>query len=341
MSEGRVNPVKLEDIAKILNVTKVTVSKALRDHPDISVKTRNKIKKLAHELGYIPNPMARQLSAGKSNIIGLVFPQLAHYFFGSVIEAIYDTANENNYETFITVSHEQAEREKQNIQSLLSMRVDGLIVSITEQTKDFSVFKRVLDMNIPIVFIDRIPSIKNVPTVTVDDKGGAYMAVQHFVKKGFTKIGLFGGYQYINIGRERLKGFNSAMKKYGLNIHKNWIIEGGFGEEDGYKGFKKLLKNKKLPEAILAVAYPVALGIYEAAVEAGIKIPDDLMVTCFNNNVFKYKIPSVFNYVDQPTMQLGREAVQLLCNLIKNPDSVTEKNIELKTRLLLNGRDYI
>lgn len=336
---GKIKPVRLEDLARMLKVSKVTISKALRNHPDISDETKIKVKELAERIGYVPNFMAKNLSSRKSNIIGLVVPKIAHFFFGSIIESIYNTAFENNYETVITVSQELASREKRHIQSLLSMRVDGLIVSITEETKDYAIFEKIIQSNIPLVFIDRVPSIKNVFSITVDDKGGAFSAVDYFIKNGVTKIGHVGGYSHINIGRARLNGFIEAMRKNNVPINKNWVIEGGFGEEDGYRGFKEMFKTGSLPEAIFAVTYPVAIGVYEAATELGINIPRDIQITCFGNNTFKHTVPSVFNFVDQPTAELGKNAVQLLLKLINNPSSAKSKNIELKTRLLINGKE--
>jgi LacI family transcriptional regulator len=337
----KIHPTKLQDLANILGVSKVTISKALRNHPDISEGTKLKVKELAESLGYHPNINARNLSAKKSHIIGLVIPKIAHFFFSSVIEAIYDTAFENKYESIITVSQELALREKQHMESLVSMNVDGIIISITEQTKDYSIFERVMKMNIPIVFIDRIPDIPEVPSVTVDDYGGAFSAVEYFISKGIRNIGLIGGYKHINIGKARSQGFFDAMNKYDVPIKEEWIAEGGFGEEDGYKGFKHLLKSEQFPEAILAVTYPVALGMYEAATEVGIKIPNDLNVTCFGNSTLKFMAPSVFNFIDQPTHEIGKTAVKILCNLMNNSETEFEKNIELPTRLLINGRNLV
>lgn len=341
MTNKKLKTVKLEDLAKKLKVSKVTISKALRNHPDISDGMKIKVKELAERMGYVPNFMAKNLSARKSNIIGLVVPKLAHFFFGSVIESVYNTAFENNYETVITVSQEIAAREKRHIQSLMSMRVDGLIISITEQTKDYSIFDRIIQSNIPLVFIDRVPLIKNVPSVTVDDKNGAFSAVDYFIKHGITKIGHVGGYSHINIGKARQDGFKEAMKKNDIPINHNWLIEGGFGEEDGYRGFKEMFSSGSLPEAIFAVTYPVAIGIYEAATELGIKIPENIQITCFGNNNFKHTVPSVFNFVDQPTGEIGKHAVQLILQLINNPDSNQSKNIVLKTRLLIKGKEAV
>lgn len=334
----KIRLVKLEDLAKKLKVSKVTISKALRDHPDISPGTKAKVKELADKMGYIPNFMAKNLSARKSNIIGLVVPKIAHFFFGSVIEAVYDAAFKNNYEIVLTVSQEMAERERKHILSLLSMKVDGLIISVTQETQDTAIFQRANKLNVPLVFIDRVPDIDFAPCVTVDDYGGAYAATEHFAKKGLTKIAHIGGYTHINIGKARFDGFFAAMNDYNIQINNNWMIEGGFGDEDGYKGFNEIFSNGPLPEAILAVTYPVALGIYEAAAEKGIRIPDDIQVTCFGNNAFKSMVPSVFNFVHQPTKELGEEAVKLIIEMINNPQITHYPKVVLKTDLLLNGK---
>jgi len=337
MTDKKIKPIKLEDISKKLGVSKVTVSKALRNHPDISPETTLKVKALAEKLGYLPNFMAKNLSARKSNTIGLVVPKIAHFFFGSVIESVYDTAFENNYETVLTVSQESAEREKKHIMSLLSMQVDGLIISITQETKDISIFQRALQLNVPIVFIDRVPNIKDVPTVTVDDKGGASSAVEDFIQQGYKNIGHVGGYQHINIGKARYEGFLETMNKNKIPVNDNWVTFGGFGEEDGYQGFKKIFESGSLPDAILAVTYPVALGIYQAALERGIRIPSDIKVACFGSNTYKRSVPSVFSFVDQPAQELGREAVTLLIKLINNPNDYKSMNIQLKTKLISSG----
>ncbi|MFO7448353.1 MAG: LacI family DNA-binding transcriptional regulator [Ignavibacteriaceae bacterium] len=334
-----VRPLRLEDLAKKLNVSTVTISKALRNHPDISPETTQKVKELAEKLGYMPNYMAKNLSSRKSNIIGLVVPKIAHPFFASVIESVYDAAFDNNYETVLTVSQEQEEREKKHILSLLSMRIDGLIISITQETKDLSIFKRIKQLKVPIIFIDRVPDLKDVSSVTVDDKGGAFSAVEYAIKKGYTKIAHIGGYTHLNIGKLRHEGFIEAMKYHDMEINPRWDIEGGFGEEDGYNGFKKLYKKGNLPEYILSVTYPTALGIYSAAAEVGVKIPEDIEVTCFGNNLLNRFTPSIFNFVNQPAKELGKEAVKLLLKKVNNPkDSITE-NIVLKTQLLISNKE--
>jgi len=333
----KIQPVRLEDLAKKLNVSKVTISKALRNHPDISKEMRTKARQLAEELGYVPNFLAKNLSSRRSNIIGLVVPKIAHYFFGSVIESIYNTAFNKNYEILLTVSQEMAERERMHILSLLSMKVDGLIVSITQETKDTKIFEQVQKLNVPLVFIDRVPEMEFAPSVTVDDYGGAYEATEYFIKKGITRIAHIGGYQHINIGKSRHAGFTDAMEKHKIKINRNWIYEGGFSEEDGYEGFKTVCAKGSIPKAILGVTYPVALGIYKAAQEMGFRIPDDIQVTCFGSNEYNQMAPSLFNFVHQPAKKLGEEAVKLIMSIINDPDRHKNTNIELKTKLLILG----
>jgi LacI family transcriptional regulator len=331
----RYKPIKLADLAKKLKVSKVTISKALRNHPDISPAMTKKVKDLADKLGYMPNSLARNLSSRKSNTIGLVVPKIAHVFFASVIESIYNEAFQNNYEIILTVSQEQWERERKHILSLLAMRVDGIIISVTEHTKDVSIFKKVKDLGVPLLFFDRVPSISNISSITCDDKEGAFDAVEYAVKNGYTKIAHLGGYHYINIGKQRYEGFKEAMNKYKMPINKNWVTQGGFGEEDGYYGFMRMYRKGSLPQYILAVTYPVALGMRNAAASLGIKIPGDIEVTCFGKSMFVKQLPSFFNFVDQPTREMGQDAIQTMLQMIKDPKNFRAKNIKLKTELVI------
>lgn len=331
------NTVKLEDLARELNVSKVTISKALRDHPDISPETTQKVKKLAEELGYMPNFLAKKLSSRKSNTIGLVVPKIAHVFFSSIIESIYDEAFKNSYEILLTVSQEHAERERKHILSLMSMRVDGIIISVTQETKDVSIFEKAVEHGVPLIFIDRIPNVPNVSSITCDDRMGSYNAVEYAIKKGYTKIAYLGGYNYISIGKSRYEGFVDAMNKFNVPINNNWVTEGGFSEEDGYNAFRRIYEKGEIPEYLLAVTYPVALGMYTAASELGINVPGDIEVTCFGKNTYVRQIASVFNVVDQPTQQLAVEAFKLMLQNINNPKGNEVKKIMLPTELILHN----
>ena len=326
---------KISDIAKKLKVSNVTVSKALRGHPDISTETARKIKKLAAEMGYVPNLMARNLSARQSNTIGVVIPKIAHFFFSTVIEAIYDVAFENQYEIILTVSQENAEREAKHIQTLLSMRVDGIIVSVSQQTVDTGIFETIINRGVPLTFMDRVMNIKGANLVTADDRGGAFAATDQAIKVGYRRLAHVGGATLTNIGKQRLAGFKDALKEHGLTIDPNYIISSGFGEDDGYRAFMKWYSAGNLPECIFAVNYPVALGIYSAAKELGLSIPKDFDIVVFGYSQLNKFLSPQMTYVDQPTTTLGRVAVELTLENIRNSKDFTPKQIQLPTKLVL------
>lgn len=325
--------VRISDIAKQLNVSNVTVSKALRGHPDISVETSKKVKKVAKDLGYVPNYMARNLSSQQSKTIGVIVPKIVHHFFPTVIEAIYDAAFEKNYEIILTVSQENAERELCHLQSLLSMRVDGLIVSVSQQTKDYSAFRTVKDLGVPLTFIDRVIDDPHFNTIKGDDYGGAFAAVEHAIKIGYTKIAHLAGYQHISIGKERYRGFEDAMKTYGQSIRPDWVVYGGFSENDGFDGFLKLCQTGELPEIVFCSTFPVALGVCKAVKKYGMSIPQDIDIMCFGNSAVNNFLRPRISCVEQPAAELGRKAVEITLNYIQNHDLRTPQHIVLPTKL--------
>jgi LacI family transcriptional regulator len=329
--------ITLEDIAKRLNVSRVTVSKALRGHPDISIEMTKRVQMMASELGYTPNIIARNLSSRRSNMIGLVVPKIAHFFFGSVIEGMYNKAFENNYETILTVSQESAEREHKHLQTLVSMRVDGIIISISQETNDWEVFFKIREMGFPVLFLDRCPEprLPGFNTIVVDDKGGAFKAVEHAIEIGYRKIACVGGSKNVNIGKNRLLGFQTAMKEHGLPVKKEWVIGGGFGKDAGYNGLLQLKENGKMPEFIFAMTYPVALGVYEAAKELGVRIPHDIDIICFGDSDVSRFISPALSCVEQPSYELGAKAVELMLKIMAHPDSEKGQHVVLPTALLL------
>jgi LacI family transcriptional regulator len=320
---------KISDIAHRLNVSSVTVSKALRGHPDISPETTARIKKVAMEMGYVPNLMARRLSARTSQTIGVIVPKIAHSFFSKVIEAIYDVAAENNYEILLTVSQERAEREAVHLQTLLSMHVDGLIVSISQETESPAVFVPVLDRGVPLTFMDRILKLKGTNSILADDHGGAFAATEQAIKAGYRRIGHLGGPQHLNIGRERYRGFEDALREHDIPLDPAHVIYGGFSEQDGYKAFMKL------PEVIFTVTFPVALGVLKAAKELDLKLTRDYDLISFGSGgLHEYLSPSI-TIIEQPTTTLGRAAVELTLEHIKKGESFKPQHIQLPTKLVM------
>ena len=327
--------ITLKDIAEDLNISKVSVSKALRDHPDIGAETKRLVRETAERLGYVPYYIARNLSSRQSKTIGLVVPKIAHHFFASAIETIYNTAFDNKYEIIMTVSQEKVENELIHLQTLLSMRVDGLIISVTEQTKDISIFETVKKRGIPLVFFDRVIEGLGFSTVTADDEQGTYDAITEVINSGYTKFAHLAGYSYTNIGKNRLNGFRNAMKDNNLKVFEHWVVGTGFAEGDGYKGFMKLFRSGELPEVIFTVTYPVALGVILAAQEAGISIPGDLQIVSFGGSIYNRFVTPSISYIDQPSEEIGKKATELLLDEIKNPEMREERHIVVPTKLVI------
>lgn len=328
--------ITLDDIAGRLKVSRVTVSKALRGHPDISLKTSTRVRRMAEQFGYSPNLIARSLSARRSNMIGLVVPKIAHFFFGALIEGVYNTAFASNYETLLTVSQENPERERKHLQTLVSMRVDGIIISVSEATRDLEVFQWIRKVGVPLLFVDRRPEPMpaGFSSVLVDDRGGAFNAIEHAIKIGYRKIACLGGHSHINIGKNRLLGFNAAMKEHGVPVNRRWVIKGGFGKETGYDGLFGLHSSGQMPELIFAMTYPIALGVYEAAKELGLRIPHDVDVISYGDSDVSKVISPALSCVNQPSYEAGKKAIELMLTMITHADS-REQHLVLPTELVL------
>ena len=278
MKKGQVTQL---EIAKKLNVSRVTVSKALRDHPDISEEMKKRVNNLVKKMGYVPNLIARQLNSRKTHTIGIVVPDLENSFFAYVVDSMIDYATEHDYRAILTVSRESEKVEKHNIENLIGMRVDGLLVCISQETKDKTIFSQIKRMKIPLVFFDRVIRESSFSGVVFDDRKGAVSALDKVIYEGYKKIAHFAGYSNINIGMERLEGYKVSLKKHRIPLKKEWIIEGGYELKDGYESFNKLIKQGSLPEIIFTVNDRVALGAYLAAREAGLKIPADIGIMGF------------------------------------------------------------
>lgn len=301
-----------QDLAAKLGVSRITVSKALRDHPDISEEMKKKVRTAAEKTGYSPNLLAANLSTRKTNCIGVVVPDLENSFFAYITDTMIDLLAEAGYSTILAVSRENADSEEKNIRNLISLRVDGLLVCTSQMTRSKEIFRYAQKIGIPLVFFDRGFPDLGFSHVSFDDRMGVVKAIAHFASMGYTGIAHFAGYAYTNIGRERSNAFKYAMKKNRLEIRKEWLIEGGFEASDGLQSFEKVLESGYLPQLILAVNDRVALGVYKAASKNKIKIPSELSVAGFGFRETAELYSPSLTVIDQDPRQLGEEAVKVL-----------------------------
>jgi LacI family transcriptional regulator len=319
----------IKDIARELKISVSTVSRALKDYPGISQKTKDKVKKLAEELNYRPNAVALSLRKNKSFTIGVIVPEIVHFFFSTVISGIEEIANKNGYNVVLCQTNEKLDREISSIQTMLDNRIDGLMVSFSKETVDFEHFKNLLDKDFPIVFFDRTPEIANAVSVMVDDWEGAYQAVNHLIEQGYNKIAHLSGPKNLPISQKRKKGYLDALKEAGLKVEENWIMECPLGtKEESFEKIKKLFSSSKnLPDAIFANNDMAAAGGILALKNLGIQIPEQVGVVGFSNWQFSSMIDPPLSSVSQPGFLIGEKATELLL-----------KKIEGKTEGMLQGR---
>ncbi len=326
--------IRQSDIAKKLNVSRITVSKALRDHPDISQEMKAKVIRAAKKMGYVPNLIATQLNTRKTFTIGIVVPDLENSFFALVVDSMIDYATEKKYHVILTVSREKEAIEQQNIENLIGMRVDGLLVCLSQETKDSEIFSRVKKMKIPMVFFDRAFEKMGFPVVVFDDKAGALNALDQVIGSGYTRIAHFAGYSSVNIGKRRAEGYKSALRKHRLPLRKNWILEGGFEFKDGYDSFIKMFQLKELPELVFTVNDRVALGAYKAANECGIKIPSEIGIFGYGFNETTDMFQPPFTVINQDPRKMGYQAVALLFDMIDKKTNSKPADIKI-------GEDFL
>ncbi len=314
-----------EDIARKLNVTRITVSKALRDYPDISANMKRRVLETAEEMGYLPNEIAQQLTTRTTKTIGVIVPDLENSFFSHVVNSIIDTATSRGYQVLLAVSRENVELEKKNIRNLIGKRVDGLLVCLSQLTSDPESFDFVRKMEIPLVFFDRAFTDCGFSSVTFDDKQGVSMALDNLVQAGYSKIAHFAGYQTTNIGKERLEGYRLGLMKHGLSTREDWIIEGGYELMDGYRSFMKLGETASFPEIILAVNDRVALGVYKAIAELELAVPDDIGVAGFGFMETVEMFTPPLAIIHQDPREMGRLAADRLIDEIQQLAKPGEK----------------
>ena len=314
-------------LAEKLNVSRVTVTKALQDSPDISPDTRKKVKELAEELGYIPNGVGRSLSTKKTNTIGIVVPKIDHSFFSQAIESMYSAAADLGYQVVIMVSFEDEEKEKKDIRTLLSMNVDGIIIDSAASIKNHESYNSIKRYNVPFLFFDRISVGFEANGIYFDDYNLSCQATTALIKKGYTQIAYMVGPLGLNISKFRLQGFKDGMKKHDLSIPSNHIINTGLTESAGYESFKSFIKNKrKFPQAVMCINDSVALGVYKACEDLKINIPDQIGVVGFGNLMISKLVNPPLSTIDLPVKEAGRKVIERLVEVIKGNDlSITDQ----------------
>lgn len=318
------------DIAKELNITFSTVARALNDHPAISAATKKAVRETATRLNYRQNKIASSLRSGRSEIIGVIVPNLHVSFFSSVVSGIEKVMNANGYNILLFQSNESKKHESKGIETFLQSRVDGIISSVTTET-DTSVYREVKSRNIPLIFFDRELLDLNVSSVVIDDYRGGFIATEHLIKQGYRKILHITAHQDIAIFKERLRGYVDALKHYNLPVDEQLIIRGNFSLNFGMDVIRQTQAQGVLYDAVFALEDYTAMGAMQALKESGIKIPEEIGVIGFANESFGSLVSPSLSTIDQQTSRMGEETARLFLHQLK-----TENGIVAPERLILD-----
>jgi DNA-binding LacI/PurR family transcriptional regulator len=314
--------ITIVDIARQLNITPSTVSRALRNHPDVNKKTRQKVLDLAEKLDYHPNTIAQSLKKRRTNLIGVVVPQFRHSFFSAIMAGITDVAESAGFTIVVCQSNEEMKREINSIRTLISQSIAGLLISVSKTTAHYNHFESLNKRKIPTVFFDRTWKNPKASKVVVDDYEGAFAAVDYLIKKGYQRIAHIAGPDFLSISELRLKGYRDALSSHGIAIDRDYIIRGGLNEEDGRREIETFLDMTpvKRPDAVFAVTDPVAIGAFIRIKERALKIPEDIALVGFSDNPEVSLIDPPLTTVRQPAYEMGQEATRMLVERINNPE---------------------
>ncbi len=297
----------------------MTVSRALNNRENVDQNTRQRILKAAKRLGYRPNHIAKSLVLKKTFTIGVVIPEITHSFFPEVIRGIEEVSYNAGYQLILTHSAEDFEREKKAILTLEAKRVDGILISTSETVQDFGLYQELLALNFPLVFFDRCVNGIGATCVSINDEESAYMITNHLIEHGYRKIAHLSGPTKVSIGLARLNGFKRALQEKGLEIRDEWIVESGFHESGGYAAMKSLLElpSDRLPRAIVAVNDPAAFGAMQAIHEADLRIPEDIAIVGFSDDIRAPLMLTPLTTIRQPAYEVGKIAAQRLLDIIE------------------------
>ncbi|MGF1925579.1 MAG: LacI family DNA-binding transcriptional regulator [Bacteroidia bacterium] len=317
----------IKEIASLLNISISTVSRALHKHPSIGLTTQLKVQKLAEELNYEPNQAAISFQKGKTYTIGLILPELSEAFFSAVVSAVEDMAYKKNYTVLLAQSHDSEDREKQLIQMMKNHRVDGLVVSVAKTTTNFDHFHMLERYNIPIVFFDRIPPLKNIHSVACNIETGSMEAVNYLLKKGHRCIGLINGPQALTASEERKRGYFNAITKNRLKFDPSLVVSCDLTEKGTKEALDSLLENKRNLTAIVTFNDYVALYAIKYARTLNIDLKKDLQFISYSNlPLINYMDHVPIASVEQFPYKQGEKAVEVLFDLLNNKVSASAEN---------------
>lgn len=330
--------VTIKDIAQQLKVSVSTVSRALRGSADIKKETRELILQVANELNYTPNPIALSLKDKRTKVIGVMVQEIANNYCSATIAGIEDYAHKAGYQVLISQSHEKYDLEVINTALLASRRIDGMIITISNETKKTKHLQELIEKGIPVVMFDRV--CENLPShkVVVDDYAGSYNATEHLIQQGYKRIAHLAISPDLLLTQHRLKGYKDALKAYKLRTKKEWIVHSDFDPASMENNVRSLLTGADKPNAIFCSIERLSMVCLKVIKELHLKVPDNVAIAGFSDNPLSSFLNPTLTSVTQPTFEIGQHAAALLINQIESKE-IPEKYTVIKLKTSLDIRE--
>jgi LacI family transcriptional regulator len=327
-------PATIKDIAKQLNISISTVSRAMRNAPDVNADTRKAVMALSEELSYQPNKLALSLKQKQTHNIGVIVPNL-DYVLATMVKGIDEVALEAGYTVMVCQSNESFGREIVNTRRLLDSLVDGFIISVSSETKVFDHFKKIREKQMPMVVFDRVTPDLVAPSVRIDNMDGGFQATEHLIEQGYKRIAILAGPKNLGISNSRLEGYINALKKYKIKPDPDLIIHCDFNQDYAFVATQELLSMKKRPDAIFTISDRMAIGAMLAIKEKGLSMPQDIGLVGFNNEPVTRLVTPAISSVDQPAFELGKIAAKLFIETVHNNEDMSHVEEVLKPKLYI------
>jgi len=323
------------DIAKELNLSQMTVSRALNNSLNIEANTKKLILKTAKKMGYVHNRIASGLISGKTHTIGLIVPSVSHSFFPEITRNIEEVSRQYGYHVILCHSEESHLRVREEINLLRELRVDGMIITPAANQKDAKTYRKLKKEDVPFVLIDRYLPELDCNYVVTDNLLGGIEVTEYLIKLGHSRITHIRGPENASSSQDIFEGYCNALEESNISLDKSLVIEGGFNIEDGYRAGKKILKLKKKPTAIFAVNDLAAIGICNALVERDIAVPKDMAVVGYSDIELASMFRVPLTTYKEPTKEVGRMAAQILMDEIETKTENEPRKVILKGKLII------
>lgn len=317
----------IKDIAKALGLSTSTVSRALRDSYQISPETKKLVLEYAKKINYSPNPIALSLKEKRSRSIGVIVCEIANSFFSQTINGIESIAYDRGYNVIIAQSHESYEREVNDLQFLASRSIDGLLISVSSETKDIDHLMDLQNKGLPIVFFDRIIESIQTHKVVVNNFKGSYDATSHLIKNGYEHVAHLANSESLSITKERVAGYCQALRDHGLEVVDSYIkycAHGGMIYQEIEEALDKIMKNDRMPQAVFAAGDKLTTGFLRYFKAKNIKVPQQIALAGFSNLDLTDLLNPSLTVIRQPAFEMGKAATNLLLSQIESKRPVQE-----------------